>query len=384
MRSISIANFHIFFSSAIFALVQVYALKNAAYILMVSSAFLLISLAIAKNLKVNKNIFFVFWVFLLFCVYQVRLSVSLVGFRFLDFVYFAPILLVLLCSSLRFHVEPVSLYRKIIFISITFCLSAFVFHSLQYFPKKIIQEPYAGTRWMGGFDGPNEFGQFYSLALALLLGLSLQRSVKTSTLIVGASVFLIAIWFSFSRGTILSLGVLFFAYMYIKIKGKNKGAVVIMIGASLVSLAWFFEGMLASFYEVRSNSTGRDTIIKSAVDKFYESPIIGNGFGAFDESLYMDTTTPHSDYLYFLVSGGLFGIVTILALYGYLIFKSYKLRMFPEFLFFLTFAAHSVTFNNLVRGRLSIFFWIVLLTFLLSISVKDKLEDRKSACLPDH
>src|SRR5690606_5320763 len=65
-----------------------------------------------------------------------------------------------------------------------------IFHLTSLYPLFLsgtINYPYAGTRWVGGFTGPNEFGAFYVMILALVLGLYLEKEYSIFQMFIRAS-----------------------------------------------------------------------------------------------------------------------------------------------------------------------------------------------------
>lgn len=242
--------------------------------------------------------------------------------------------------------------------------------------------PYAGTRWVGGFDGPNEMAAFYLMILSMVFGLKIERSIKTTTFILSLLIFLPLIYFPFSRGGLLGLGILVLLYMIYKFKhGKHK-ILLLLFYSSIITYFYFkyFDILMYKFSDVRSNASDRDYLFRDSLELFKQNPIFGHGLGSFDALAPAHNIVPHSDYLLFMVSGGLISLSILLYFYFTFAKKAFKNKYYPEVLAISTFIIQGLTFNNIVRGRVSILFWLVVIILYLSVSKinKDKSKEHYS------
>lgn len=275
--------------------------------------------------------------------------------------------------------ERISAIKTIVLSGIFGALINLITHTLSWFPEGITNLPYAGTRWVGGFDGPNEFGAFYVMMLALVLGMYLEKEYNLFQMTIRTGVFIPLVYFSYSRGSLLGLVILmaiFVVYSIIKTKRKFLLTSSYLI-AFLVFINQYLQPLLRKFNDVRENATDRDNLFSESFRLLKENPIIGHGLGSFEELSFVRNTTPHSDYLLFIVSGGVVGIGMLLYFYFKFIIKAFKDRIYPEFLLLLVFMSQAFTFNNIVRGRLSILFWVVVILIYLGTKVEPKERKEK-------
>jgi O-antigen ligase len=245
-------------------------------------------------------------------------------------------------------------------------------HLLNWFNTRIVNTPYAGTRWVGGFDGPNEFGAFYVMILALVLGLYLEKEYSFLKMVTLSFILIILIYFSFSRGALLGLvGLLVIFAIYSLVRSKRKfllfGFYIVIVS---VFLYRYLQPLLMKFNSVRENASERDILFLESFRLLKESPILGHGLGAFGELSFVKNTTPHSDYLLILVSGGLIGCGLLLFFYSKFTWNAFKNKFYPELLLLLVFISQAFTFNNIVRGRLSILFWVIVILLYLGKNVE--------------
>lgn len=324
-----------------------------------ATTFALLLLTFVVNAASGRNLHRAFFVtaflFLLFILYQVRPDVFQV-WGAMDAMFLLPVVGMMLAAASLPQTNSELLYRIIYYASVVLCIAWIGLHFAGIYPSALVFPPYAGTRWVGGFDGPNEFGAFYALIMALGFGLYLEGKLKLTHLVVGTAALAVCIWYSFSRGTLISVGVLGLMVAFLNFLGRDRWR-LLFVGVGILAVAGiYFDRFTAAFLNVRKARSGRDALLDTAIESFMRDPIFGRGFGYFDS---IAGLPPHSDYFYFIVSGGVIGLAVLLASFGYLIWGAYRRGMYTEFLFFVVFAVHSLSFNNLVRGRLSVIFWLV-------------------------
>ncbi len=231
----------------------------------------------------------------------------------------------------------------------------------------LLGAPYATTRYVGGFDGPNEMGHFYVLALSLMLGEHIFRR-RVRFVWVKTGIFVIVIISSWSRS---ALGALLFMYMlcfcgaYSQTRGSRRLRVIVLFLLLSTLVALLYAQVIRPQYNViRIGAGGRLYLLETASAIVEQRPIFGYGLGSYWYVGDGRNVTPHSDYLLFIVSGGIVGITFLAGFYTYWLRIALKRLMYPEALTLLVFYALEAFFNNLVRGRVSFFFWaLILLVF---------------------
>ena len=261
--------------------------------------------------------------------------------------------------------------RKIIMMTLNtsflYALFAIYCHWNYCFPQSLISPPYAGTRWVGGLNGPNEFGQFYVLMSALLAGAYLHGWISAKRAFVMFVIFGICIWYTYSRGSFIALAGTMAIAVVIYVLIERRIWPILLLGMAGAGVGYFILAKaLDSFSTVREKATARDEIYEESLRLFLESPIFGKGFGGFADYSTLEFGTPHSDYLYFAISGGIVALLWLVVFQIYLLRRAWKSQFYPEFLMFIAFMASGLTFNNMVRGRLSIIYLIVTLAFLVT------------------
>jgi O-antigen ligase len=335
--------------------VQFASLQIVAFVAAFAVLVLIFVLNAATAKGLNRAYFFAAFAFLLFILFQIRPEVFLV-WGTMDAIFLSPLVAMCLAASTLPRTNSALFYKIIYVVSAGLCVGWISFHLLGVYPSLLMFPPYAGTRWVGGFDGPNEFGQFYVLVMALGFGLYLEGKLKLFPLILCTAVFAFCVWFSFSRGALIAVAILGAVVVFLNSLGTKRWR-LLFVGVGVVAIASvYFDRFAATFLNVRKARGGRNDLLETTLDAVSQHPILGGGFGYFDS---LAGLPPHSDYLYFVVSAGIFGLVILLASYGYLLWGSFRRGMYAEFLFFVVFAVHSLSFNNLVRGRLSLIFWVV-------------------------
>lgn len=226
----------------------------------------------------------------------------------------------------------------------------------------LLNPPYAGTRHVGGFDGPNEMGAFYLISLFLMLGdHALRRPVPFLWVKVG--VFVTVVVSSWSRGALIGLGCgcVFLVWTVFRCTQGGKRMRLVassLVGVSVVTLLYHLivEPRLIA---VRSSAGDRTYLLYSTWSIVRSSPVFGRGLGSYWFLTDGVNATPHSEYLLFLVSGGLAGVVILAAFFAYWFYQATRKGMYPEALGLAVFYILEAFFNNLVRGRVSFLFWSI-------------------------
>jgi hypothetical protein len=297
-----------------------------------------------------------------FVLYQIRPSVFLDGHGYLDAMAFLPLALAFTAYRYSPYIARESTYRSILLMSIAVMSSNLVIYwfgiSLDWFAS----EPYAGTRWVGGVDGPNEFAQVCVAILALGLGLSIEGKVGRAFVSVLIVICSACVVITFSRGGIGALGVILAVYLL----ATRPNRVAFAVLAAIASIVWFvyldeaIGDALRVFSEVRVNAGGRDDVLYALKQLLMERPAFGGGFGIYSVSGLGEDDAPHSDFVYFLTSGGivagLFMLVIAIRLFRFF----YARGMYAELMFFFAILLNGLVWNSLVRLRLSTLIFFVL------------------------
>lgn len=228
----------------------------------------------------------------------------------------------------------------------------------------LMNPPYGGTRVMGGFDGPNECGAFYVIALALMLSYNYSNEkAKRDKYILLKTVFMfVPVVLSWSRSVYIAfIAMLIIVGYEIVHNSSNKlKSWKLMLLALLIALTAVLY-IYPLFSAVRKNAGSRDYIFESVISIFRENSVFGSGLGSYWFLSGGDNSTPHSEYLLFLVSGGLVSL-SILLMFFIKAFWRFMIEKRIEIICVLvTFFILEGAFNNLVRGRVSILFWAIMI-----------------------
>lgn len=242
-----------------------------------------------------------------------------------------------------------------------------VAYRLSWYNPHLINSPYAGTRWVGGFDGPNESAAFYVMILALVLGLYLEKNISSLNTIIMFSIVTPLIYISFSRGALLSFAGLFIIFvLYSFVKSRRKIALLTIYTITLwIFFSKYYGSLFERFTYIRRSASERGYLFTESMRLFTDKPVLGHGFGSFETQATVYNVVPHSDYLLFLVSGGIIGATLLVLFYLGFTFKAFRKKFYPELLLLIVFMTQALTFNNIVRGRLSVLFWIIVILVYL-------------------
>jgi len=244
----------------------------------------------------------------------------------------------------------------------------------------LVRVPYAGTRYVGGFDGPNEMGAFYVLALTLMVGEHISRR-RVRLVWVKTAVFLVAAISSWSRGAMVALAfiyVLSFSWGYARTRGGRRLGVITAFLLLTAAIAYLYvTAFLPQYGMIRPGAGERGYLLETTLGIVRQGPVFGHGLGSYWFLGDSVNATPHSEYLLFLVSGGVIGLALLVGLYGYWLKTALQKRLYSEAMALTVFYLLELFFNNLVRGRVSFFFWG--LVFLVLTGQRRGLAETKSA-----
>lgn len=242
----------------------------------------------------------------------------------------------------------------------------------------LISLPYAGTRAIGGFDGPNELATFHVLVISLCLGIIVDKKHKINNIyiIIALIISITTIFFTFSRGGLVGTGVVFFLYFILYLKKKKMKFSLILLPLSITIFFIFRKhlyNLIGTFNEVRRNKSDRGYLSEEVMRIFSEKPFFGWGLGSFSSIANVRNSVPHNDFYVFLVSGGIIALLLFSLFLLSFIAKSIKNQLYPLTFFLIIFITQALTFNHLIRGRISILFWIVT-SILLTTSSSEVLK----------
>lgn len=133
--------------------------------------------------------------------------------------------------------------------------------------------------------------------------------------------------------------------------------VVVALLAVLIVVLYIYPLFLA----VRKNAGSRNYIFENVISILGDNLIFGSGLGSYWFLSGGDNSTPHSEYLLFIVSGGLMGL-SILLIFFMKVFWRFMIEKRIEIICILIiFFILEGAFNNLIRGRVSILFWAIMI-----------------------
>ena len=188
----------------------------------------------------------------------------------------------------------------------------------------------------GPFANRNHFAGFIGMLIPLGMGLGLEirRTEETLIYLFFSLIMALSLFYSLSRGGIISLSIstVFFLFLAImrKISGKSKRILYIGLFLSLLlSLLLYLgiEPILARFAEMGISDEGRLMVWKAAIKAIKDYPLMGTGIGSFryiypiyNPGMQMKFLYAHNDYLQLLVETGFAGtlfaglfLITVLA-----------------------------------------------------------------------
>ncbi len=306
-----------------------------------------------------------FFVIIFFILYHVRPESFGSGGSYLDFLAFAPSIGVVVFSNPAIIEKRIDFYRAIVLSTLLVGIILILNDIYHFLPPTVFEEHYAGIRWVGGFDGPNELAQFCVLVVAISYGLFRERHIGIVGLSIVCSILAFIIFHTYSRGGVLALALATFIF-FCWPRPQKRVAVILVI---MFAVAFLYSGELfnaiGEFERVRVQANDRSDIVSAVMDIFAEKPLFGGGFGYFAESTAISAETPHSDFLVFLVSGGILSLTLLLLFFTVTVWWTIKKEMVVETYFLLVFIFNGLTWNNLIRFRISIIFFIVML-FIMS------------------
>ncbi len=223
----------------------------------------------------------------------------------------------------------------------------------------IIAYPYAGTRLVGGFDGPNEAAAFYLIAFTYSFNRFLKD--KNKMYFIHSMLMITVIVLTWSRGGLIGLitiGILSVLYLYRSKLYKLISLKNIIVLLVLFTILKYF--IMPRFVFIRRNSTGRLDMIITSLQPFFERPLMGWGLGNFSEISGLRNATPHNEFIFILFSSGLYGLFLFLIFIVLIIIRAKSKKMNIELILLFSFFTQEMTFNHLIRGRVSLVFWLLI------------------------
>ncbi len=246
------------------------------------------------------------------------------------------ILLAILYFTTYFSVKGISSFYRLIIFFIILSIPAILMAYFQIFGGLFFE--YADMdikRVSGPFNSPNLLGSFLlvSIALATVVLVSrIKKYRKDKWYLISYLFFAMPIFFlTFSRSAWIGI-VVFLAIFSLQSKRFVVGALLSFV--LLLSMMLMFESTrerVNGFSErtMFDSVYARTNIWRMSYKKFLEKPVLGHGAGSFSEVINDakesagGTDNPHNDIVFFLVEGGVVGVISflsiIVAFYFYLI-----------------------------------------------------------------
>ena len=285
----------------------------------------------------------IYWVFILLLVPGVILSFFTLNFEtdIRKAITFNIIGSVTLFVSALYCYDRRIVYKDILKIinALSYPLIAMLSYMFLYTPsiKDVVTNTESNFETSGGY-GPNQVSTILGLGIFLFFTkLILDTKTKNNKIIV--SLILLAITFrgivTFSRGGIIT-GILMIIFLMViitlNLNTKSFGKIFKFISAIIIGffLIWIYSsiqtgGLIDKRYanqdargrEKESKLTGREKLIESEFEMFYENPVFGVGVGKNKE--YREETTgieaaSHNEISRLFAEHGVFGILALLIL----------------------------------------------------------------------
>jgi len=224
----------------------------------------------------------------------------------------------------------------------------------------LFSAPYAGTRLVGGLDGPNELAAFNLLPFTYSLNMMLYQKKMRKKYILNVIVTAIVIVLTWSRGGFIGmcLALVISIIIYLRRHFRIKNILQFIILA-LIIVVLINSYVIPNFVNIRKNASGRLGAVPLMVETIKKRPVFGWGLGTFNENTELSNATPHNGYIFILYAGGILSFI-LYSIFLYLIFRRIiKQSDIIKFMLFLTFLIQEMLFNHLIRGRVSFVFWIL-------------------------
>lgn len=240
----------------------------------------------------------------------------------------------------------------------------------------LLNEAYAGTRLVGGFDGPNEAGAFYLIitvitTIAVLFN-DIDKKLTCFVLIPAISIILLTL----SRGAIGGLIAICILSLIIQIYKSKRRIITITIITLIVTVFYNFlvDIYIPYFNSIRYNAGDRNYLFDFSLNLFLQKPLFGGGIGYFKMASTIINQVPHNEFVYFFIAGGIVGGVSLTIMFIYVLLKTLKFKMYPEFCAVIIFMSQEMFFNHMIRGRVSILFWLV--TVMMLVKQRDVITEQ--------
>jgi O-antigen ligase len=180
------------------------------------------------------------------------------------------------------------------------------------------------TRWVGIFNGPGVFCVIYTIALPFLimnLNSSIRKSIRAFSLL-SIAIVLVAIYFTGSRGGIVTSVCIIGASAFLMI--KNKKILLILGGIGALGLAAITPAYLTRIDDPEKSTYHRIEMWSEGIEMIKQNPVFGIGRGNFGR--YTQKLIAHSSPIEIMGETGLPGFLAWIGLI-YFSFKSLILWM---------------------------------------------------------
>lgn len=279
---------------------------------------------------------------------------------------FMPLMILSIATIIISFGNKVNTYKVILFL---FWSSAFfsILGMLQYHLN--VDIPFFNIvlfdRLQCGYNGPNELANANSMIIGLTLIYHMQVK-KIKYTFWGVIPLMLGVVFSWSRAGFVILSVAIGGAIAVNLFQNRKDEKhkllkkLLIIVLSIVLVHLFANVYLPEVQTMREGSSDRDYIFDYTMERFKESPIYGHGLGYTAEANIIPNDTPHNEYYLFLINGGIIGLGGLLIYFLIILNLAWNKKKFYILYALMLFLIVEFTFNNLVRYKISILFYVLL------------------------
>ncbi|MBS1986262.1 MAG: O-antigen ligase family protein [Bdellovibrionales bacterium] len=245
----------------------------------------------------------------------------------------------------------------------TFIISALGLGALGFFKKVIMPETGERLSLFGLLGDPNDIASVLVLMIPLLASVGLRyrpRFLMVPLVATALAFSTVVIWFSQSRGAILSFFAMLGAFLYTRMRFRHRWAKWVLMLALAGMSAGAFKFLKRSEGDLEGSSQSRLIYWKTAVRMAARNPLLGVGFEGFPsnyESYSPDLRyetgyrTAHSSWLLVLAESGWLGALLFISLFGWTLRMAWQHRLRQPELFIagigygvaMSFLSHSYT-----------------------------------------
>jgi hypothetical protein len=186
-----------------------------------------------------------------------------------------------------------------------------------------------GTLWraVSTFTSPEEVGTFIGAVVAFAVAILLwngPRQLRAPSWVLIA-VALPALYFTYTRGPALAIGLVVVAMILIARRARLVGVVGLLVAGIVVIASWGFitsTHIYKDRFGVTQTVTPRVALSHVALDLFWQRPVLGHGYATFDQAKltvpvppgaaeFVRTLTSHDTFLTVLAETGVVGLALL-------------------------------------------------------------------------